>query len=42
MGDKGSKFKTMQDNLFDAAFEMRMQSKMMDKEAQKSMAKAEA
>ena len=41
MGDKESKHKRVQDQLFDASFEMRMQSKMMQKEAEKSMAKAE-
>ena len=41
MGDKESKHKRIQDQLFDASFEMKMQAKTMDKEAQKSMAKAE-
>ena len=33
MGDKESKYKRTQDALFDAAFEMKMQAKTMDKEA---------
>eukprot|EP00347_Sterkiella_histriomuscorum_P018037 403347029 len=38
-GSKGSRGKKVEDQLFDAAFEMRQQSKMLEKESQKIMQK---
>ena len=37
MGNEGSKKKSSQEQLFDAAFEMRMYSKQLEKEGQRVM-----
>lgn len=37
--DQGKKGKKVEDQLFDAAFEMRMQAKQLEKESQRIMAK---